>query len=148
LLIAARPQWRSFGHDTLEKLTSGEVAASQNWNGPSWRARQQKPTLAFGYPREGLDGFMDNVVVLANAPNPENAKLFQNFVMAPENAALISMFTRYGNGIIGSERYMDPQFASSPEVKAPAEAPAPEFVPPCPADVVDQYARIWAVLLK
>ena len=148
LLIAAKPHWRSFGYDTLEKLTSGDIDVSQNWNGYSWRARQQSPSLAFAYPKEGIEGFMDNVAVLKDAPNMENAKLFQNFIMAPENAALISMFARYANGIAGSEQFMDADFASSPEIKAPAGSPEPEFVPPCPREVVDQYNKIWTNLLK
>ena len=148
LLIDAKPSWRSFGYDTFEKLTSRDVDASQNWNGYSWRARQQRPTLAFAYPKEGIEGFMDNVAVLKDAPNLENAKLFQNFIMAPENAALISMFARYANGIKGSEQFMEADFANAPEIKAPTGSPEPEFVPPCSKEVVDQYNKIWTNLLK
>ncbi len=148
LLTDAKPNWRSSDNDTLKKLTSGEVAASQNWNGHSWRARQQRPTLAFAYPKEGTDALMDNVSVLKHAPNLENARLFQNFVMAPENAALISKFARYANGITGSDRFLEPEFAHSPEIQPPAGAPEPEFAPPCAKKVVEQHDKIWTDLLK
>lgn len=148
LLIGAKPNWRSSDNDTIEKLTSGEVAVSQNWSGYSWRARQQRPTLTFAYPKEGTDALMDNVSVLKDAPNLENAKLFQNFVMAPENAALISKFSRYANGIAGSDRFLEQEFAHAPEIQPPAGAPEPEFVPPCGQEVIEQHNRIWAELLK
>ena len=91
---------------------------------------------------------MDNVVVLKDAPNLENAKLWQNFIMAPENAALISEFARYCNGIAGSDKFMDADFANAPEIQDSRRAPAPEFVPPCPQEVNDMYNKIWTSLLK
>jgi spermidine/putrescine transport system substrate-binding protein len=145
---AKKNYWRTFDYDTLGKLTSGDVDASENWNGYSWRARQQIPTMKFAYPKEGIEGFMDNVSVLKDAPNMENAKLFQNFIMDPQNAAMISDFARYNNGIMGSDKYLDPSFANAPEIKPPAGAPKPEFVPPCPKNVNDVYNKIWTALLK
>src|SRR6266404_1068922 len=76
----------------------------------------------------------------------ERAKIFQNFVMDPENAALISDFAGYGNGIIGSDKYMPEEFANAPEIHAPAGSPTPEFVPPCPPEVVKTYNAIWTNL--
>jgi spermidine/putrescine transport system substrate-binding protein len=145
---AKKSYWRTLNWDTLGKLTSGDVDASQNWNGYSWRARQQNPAMKYGYPKEGIEGWMDNVAVLKDAPNLENAKLFQNFIMDPQNAALISMYSFYNNGILGSDKYMDPKFANAPEIKAPPGAPTPEFVPPCPKKVNDIYNRIWTSVLK
>jgi spermidine/putrescine transport system substrate-binding protein len=104
--------------------------------------------MKYGYPKEGIEGWMDNVSVLKDAPDLENAKLFQNFIMDPQNAALISEFARYNNGIMGSDKYMDPNFANAPEIKAPAGSPVPEFVPPCPKPVNDMYNKIWTSLLK
>ncbi len=89
---------------------------------------------------------MDNVAVLLDAPNVENAKLFMNFIMEPENAALISNFARYANGILGSEKYMDPEMLEAPEIVMPADAPEPDFVRPCPQEVVDRYNKIWTRL--
>ncbi len=146
LLLEAKQHWRTMDYSTIEKLTSGDVDLSQNWNGAAMRAREQRPTLQYAYPVEGFTGWMDNVAVLADAPNMDNAKLFVNFIMAPENAALISNFARYANGIKGSEEFMDAEMLTAPEIVMPADAPTPDFVKPCPQETVDLYNRIWTRL--
>lgn len=146
LLINAKQYWRTMDYSTIEKLTSNDVDLSQNWNGAAMRARAQRPTLQYAYPVEGFTGWMDNVAVLKDAPNMENAKLFVNFIMAPENAALISNFARYANGIMGSEAFMDEEMLSAPEIVMPADAPTPDFVKPCSQEVTDMYNKIWTKL--
>ncbi|MDU8942610.1 ABC transporter substrate-binding protein [Ovoidimarina sediminis] len=146
LLLEAKQHWRTMDYSTIEKLTSGDVDLSQNWNGAAMRARAQRPTLEYAYPKEGFTGWMDNVAVLKGAPNLENAKLFMNFMMDPENAAMTSNFARYANGIKGSDEFMDPEMLSAPEIVMPAGAPAPDFVTPCPQEVVDLYNRVWTRL--
>jgi spermidine/putrescine transport system substrate-binding protein len=130
-------------------MTAGDVDVTQQWNGAAMRVRlSDVPTASYAYPKEGFTGWMDNVVVLKGAANVENAKLFQNFIMDPENAALISDFAKYANGIAGSEAFLDAEFAAAPEIKLPEGAPAPEFVPPCGADVAALYDKIWTNLQK
>jgi spermidine/putrescine transport system substrate-binding protein len=148
LLMAAKPNWKTFSYDTMSLLTNGDVIASMNWNGYSYRARQKVATMTFAHPKEGIEGFMDNVAVLKGAPNLENAKLFQNFVMDPEMAGLASTFAGYDNGIAGSDKFMPPELANSPEIKYPADAPKPEIVPPCAPEVVEVYNQIWTELKK
>jgi spermidine/putrescine transport system substrate-binding protein len=148
LLLSAKKHWRTMDYSTIEKLTSKDVDLSQNWNGAAMRARAQRPELQYAYPKEGFTGWMDNVAVLKGAPNVENAKLFMNFMMDPENAAMTSNFARYANGVMGSEKYMEAEMKSAPEIIIPASAPAPEFVPPCDQDVVALYTKIWTNLKK
>ncbi len=146
LLIKAKADWRTMDYATIEKLTSGDVDLSQTWNGAAMRARDQRPTLVYAYPKEGFTGWMDNAAVLKDAPNMENAKLFMNFIMLPENAALISNFARYANGITGSEEFMDEDMKTAHEIVMPDSAPAPDFVKPCEQEVTDMYNRIWTKL--
>ena len=149
VLLAAKPSWKTFSYDTITKITSGDVAATQQWNGAAFRSRQKMPSLKYAFPKEGVEGWMDNVAVLKGAANMDNAKLFQNFVMDPANAALISDFAGYDNGIKGSHEFAaNKDWASSPELNPPADAPKPEFVQPCPPDVVEIYNKIWTNLKK
>ena len=71
-----------------------------------------------------------------------------NFIMAPENAALISNFARYGNAIKGSEEFMDEVMATAPEIVGYEGAGTPQFIPPCPQEVTETYTKIWNNLLK
>jgi spermidine/putrescine transport system substrate-binding protein len=147
-LMAAKPFWKTFSYDTQAKMTSGDVIVTQDWNGDSYRIRKALPTATFAFTKEGIEAFMDNVAVLKGAKNVENAKLFQNYIMDPANAALISEFAGYDNGIVGGLAALPDEFKNSPELNRPANAPVPEFVPPCPPQVVEIYNKIWTNLKK
>ncbi len=146
LLVEAKDDWRTMDYAVIEKLTSKDVDLSQSWNGAAMRARNDRPTLKYSYPKEGFTGWMDNVAVLADAPNMANAKLFVNFMMDPENAAMTSNFARYANGVLGSDKFMDAEMLEAPEIVMPADAPVPDFVKPCDQDVVALYNKVWTRL--
>jgi len=148
-LIAAKPDWLSMEYSTIEKMAKGDMAATSDWNGSAFRQRLQNPDIKYGYPKEGVLLWMDNLAVLKDAKNVENAKLFQNFVMDPENAGMLSSFARYANGIKGSEPFMPEDMKNAPEIVVPAEyAAVSEFSQTCPPEVNELYTKIWTDLLK
>lgn len=148
LLQGAKKHWISFNSDgAKEVLVSGDAAAGMIWNGFGMRARAEKGTLKYAYPKEGMTAWMDNLVVFKGAQNLENAKKFLNFMMAPENAATLTNFARYTAGVKGTEPFLDAELKTAYEVNPPSGV-SMEFVPPCEDDVIRLYDRIWTNLLK
>jgi spermidine/putrescine transport system substrate-binding protein len=148
-LMAAKPYWASIDYASFEKFIKEDLNASIFWNGASMRIRAENPGFAYGLPREGYSLWQDNVAILADARNVENARLFLDFIMEPENAALISNYTRYGNAITGSDKFLDPELPKAPEMNIPAELKsAGHFQVTCPAEVQQIYTRIWTDLTK
>ena len=148
-LLAAKPKWLSLDYGTIDSLAKGDFATGIEWNGAAFRARLQNPTIVYGYPKEGYPVWMDNLGIVKDAKNVENAKLFMNFVMDPENAAMISAFARYGNGIKGSEQFMPADMKDAPEVNIPeASKAAGSFNLACSPEVQQLYTKIWTDLMK
>ncbi|HBD89263.1 MAG: putrescine/spermidine ABC transporter substrate-binding protein [Rhodobacteraceae bacterium GWE1_64_9] len=149
-LLAAKPDWIAMDYGATEKLTNGDWAASVNWNGSTMRARVgTNGDVAYGYPKEGYPLFMDSVGLLKDAQNVEEAYKFLDFVMIPENAAMISAFARYANGIAGSEAFMPEDMKTAPEVVIPAEFKAAGvFLPTCTGKSQEYISAIWTELQK
>jgi spermidine/putrescine transport system substrate-binding protein len=147
MLMAAKPSWLSMDYDSESKLAANDIMAALTWNGPTMRARLVNPDVQFGYPAEGYPLWMDSVALLSDAQNVDEAYEFLDFIMAPENAAMLSNYGRYGNGIVGSEEFMDDEMSTAPEIVIPEEHRANGvFLPTCPASTVDLYSRIWTEL--
>jgi spermidine/putrescine transport system substrate-binding protein len=148
-LVEAKTKWLAMDYSVTDKLPAGDYSAVYYWNGAIMRSRLANPDIKFGYPKEGYPIFMDSVAILKDAKNVENAKLFMNFIMDPENAAMISAFAKYANGIKGSEQFMPEDMKTAPELVVPAEfEKAGEFLESCSPEVVSLYSRIWTDVQK
>lgn len=148
-LMAAKPKWLSMDYSTVEKMTNHDYAATVDWNGSGLRSRLANPDVKWGFPKEGYGLWMDNVVLLNDAKNVDNAYLFLDFIMDPENAAMLSAFARYANGIAGSEAFMPDDMKDAVELVPPPEfADLGQFVTVCTGKALEYQTAIWTELQK
>ena len=149
MLVAAKASWASFGSDTAKDvLVSGDAAAGMIYNGFSAKARAEGANVEYAYPKEGYVVWMDNAVLLKDAPNRENALKFMNFLLEPENAAAVTNYAAYTSGVLGVEPFLDEAIKSSPENNPPASAPAGTFIQVCDQETQKLYDAIWINLKK
>ncbi|MFT0180113.1 extracellular solute-binding protein [Pseudomonas benzopyrenica] len=143
-LLKARPTWKAMDYGSVEMMASGHFQASIDWNGAALRQRLANPHVHFGLPREGTQVFSDSLVLLAEARNVENARLFMNFILSPRNAALNSSFHGYDTGIEGADMFLSEELRSAPELNIPkAVLDSAEYTVACPPEVQELYAKVW-----
>lgn len=148
MLLKAKASWASFGSDTAKDvLVSGDAAAGMIYNGFSAKARAEGANVEYAYPKEGAVVWMDNVVLLKDAPNRENALKFMDFLLVPENAAALTNYAAYISGVKGTEPFLDDAIKNSPENNPPAEMKF-DFVEACDQDTQKLYDAIWTNLKK
>lgn len=134
---------------TIDRVAAGEVLLHQQWNGASHRARVKLATATYVYPAEGLNLWGDNFAVPKNATNPENAKVFLNWMMDPKNAAEASNFAGYNNAIKGSDAFMKPELRDNPAINPP-EAMKARFRPvkDCSLKAREVRDSVWTRLRR
>lgn len=121
LLMNQKPALKLYSADsTVDRMAAGEVAMHQLWNGATARATKQRGTIKYIYPKEGTPMFRDNFAIPTGAPHPENAKIFLNWMMAPENAAAVSNAIAYANAI-ESEQFLNADWRAMDAINMPAE---------------------------
>ncbi|MDM7933618.1 extracellular solute-binding protein [Tabrizicola sp.] len=149
MLLAAKPHWASFGSDIAKDvLVSGDAAAGMIYNGFSAKARAEGANVEYVYPKEGHVVWMDNVVLLKDAPNRDNALKFMNFLLDPVNAAAVTNYAAYTAGVTGVAPYLDEAIKTSPENNPPEGITPGVFAQACDEETQKLYDAIWTNLKK
>ncbi|HCH22724.1 MAG TPA: ABC transporter substrate-binding protein [Oceanospirillaceae bacterium] len=148
MLQGAKQHWASFNSDTTKDLlVSGDAAVSMIWNGYSAKARAEGANIEYAYPEQGFLVWMDNVVLLKDAPNRANALKFMDFLLVPENIAQVSNYAQYAAGVKNVGPLLGEELRTSPESNPRDGAPA-AFVQACDAQTQVVYDQIWTNLKK
>ncbi|MDL2215641.1 spermidine/putrescine ABC transporter substrate-binding protein [Ruminococcaceae bacterium OttesenSCG-928-N02] len=72
--------------EIFDKLEGGEAAAGPYYAGDAITMMEENPDLAFVFPKEGVNYFVDAMCVLQSSRNKEAAEMFINFMCETEVA--------------------------------------------------------------
>jgi len=152
-LLAVRPHLRAIPGSgaLLDMLATGEICVALTYSGDviqaAARAREASRGVEIGYvvPRAGPHLFFDMLAIPADAPNPDAAHAFIDFLLRPEVMAAVTSHVRYPNAVPASLPLVAAAVREDPSVYPPAAALAGAFVPgTLPPAAERARNRLWS----
>jgi putrescine transport system substrate-binding protein len=149
VLLKIRPYIRSINSsEYIEALANGDLCVAVGYNGDVLQARDRAQDankgieIKYSIPKEGTILWFDMLAIPKDAPHPESAYAFINFVMTPEVIGEITNFKGYANANAGAQPLASVK-------NDPGIYPTPELLPKLSvqlADSADQtraITRVW-----
>lgn len=123
VLLKIRPYIRNFSSsEYIEALANGDLCISVGYNGDVMqardRAREANKGIEIKYvvPKEGSILWFDMLAIPKDAPDPDSAYAFMNYMMTPQVIADVSNFKRYANANTASQSMVLPVVKENPAI--------------------------------
>lgn len=146
-----RPSIRYFNSSKyIDDLANGDLCLAVGYSGDVFQARDRAEEagngveLAFIIPKEGAVRWFDLMAIPKDAPHPNNAHAFVDYLLRPEVIAKVSDYVGYANANTAATALLDPELAGNPGVYPPADVVA-KLVDPVslPEDLQRERVRAW-----
>lgn len=113
VLSAVRPYVQKFhSSEYINALANGDICVAIGWSGDVLQARDRAAEaengieVVYNAPVEGALMWFDQMAIPVDAPNPDGAHKFLNFIMDAQNMAAASNYVYYANGNLASQEYL------------------------------------------
>ncbi|WP_200863412.1 polyamine ABC transporter substrate-binding protein [Lutibaculum baratangense] len=129
LLLKIRPYVQKFhSSEYINALANGDICMAVGWSGDVLQARDRAEeagsgvTVEYSIPKEGALMWFDSFAIPKDAPHPEAAHAFINFMMKPEVAAKNTNYIFYASGSEGAQEFIDEEILNDPAIYPDDEA--------------------------
>lgn len=120
-LIEQKPLVQEYVMDQIfSKMEREEAWIAPYYAGDYLLMAEENPDLAFYFPEEGFNLFIDAMCIPKNCQNKEAAEAYINFLCNPEISGENLDYLGYSTPISEAKQYMDPDTAAS-EIAYPTE---------------------------
>ncbi len=137
----------------INDMANGDTCLAHGYIGDLVQARNRANEAGKGVkigifiPKEGAVVNIDTAAIPADAPHPDNAHAFIDFLLQPEIMAGITNTTGYANAVQSSKPFVKKEILEDPVIYPPAEVVAKEFqVPPAELAKERERTRIWTAV--
>ena len=151
VLLAVQPYIQKFhSSEYINALANGDICVAVGWSGDILQARDRAAEadngveIAYNAFAEGSQMWFDQMAIPVDAPNPEGAHAFLNFIMDPENMAAASNYVYYANGNLASQEFLVEDVIEDPAIY-PDQATLDNLytTTPYPPKVQRVVTRLW-----
>ena len=151
VLTAVRPYVQKFhSSEYINALADGDICLAVGWSGDVLTAADRADeagngvNVAYAIPKEGALMWFDNMAIPADAPHPNNAHAFIDYMMRGDVMAKASNYVYYANGNAASQPLLEPDVIGDPVIYPDEETMGRLFTTrPYAPDVQRLVTRIW-----
>jgi spermidine/putrescine transport system substrate-binding protein len=123
LINRAKPYWAAFNASSyIKELTVGNIWLVHGYSNDIFQANldAQAAKRAFhlvqGMPKEGAVLAVDNMVIPKDAPRPDLALKFMNFMLEGKNSSELTNLIGSGNPNLDAVKYIKPEILKNPAI--------------------------------
>lgn len=151
LLETIRPHVTSFNSSAyINALADGDACLAVGWSGDVLQARDRaveadnNVNVEYAIPAEGALMWFDQMAIPADAPHPDNALLFIDYIMRAEVAAKASNYVYFANGNLASQPMLNEDVIGDPAIYPTEETVQNLYVTtPYGPGVQRTVTRLW-----
>ena len=133
----------AFTYDSQPLVISGDIAAAHFFVGSNIWVLENPEELAYVIPAEGATIYQEDICILESAPNKENAKLFLEFYMRPEIAALNVSQQMNGTWNVPARELTPDYIKNNPNINVPPETMERLQMFEDLGEDLKMYDRVW-----
>ncbi len=122
-LYKARGNIRKFhSSEYINSLANGDICMAIGYSGDILQAKSRAEEsgngveIAYYIPKEGALMWFDVMAIPADAPHPDEAHEFINFMLRPEVAAANTNFVSYASGNLAAKELIKPEIRNDPGI--------------------------------
>ena len=131
LLQKVRPHIRYFhSSQNINDIANGEICLAMGWSGDMFIARDRAAEadkgveIEYVIPKEGAVIWFDMMAIPVDAPHPQNAQKWIDYILEPKVAAAISNNVWYANPNAAATQFVDDEVKGDPAIYPPAKVKA------------------------